>query len=114
MKKKQIEKMLIGSQTPQKEHYTLQFDSDSRIALSKRQKQSKPKVKNQTWVYMGLVGDIGLSIVLPLAGGTILGAYIDRHWSTYPKATLIFLFVGMIISFVGFAHTLRGIIKNKS
>jgi hypothetical protein len=58
-----------------------------------------------------MVGDIGLAIVLPIAGGAILGAYIDRHWSIYPKATLSLLFVGMIISVAGFIHTLRDLIK---
>jgi len=50
--------------------------------------------------YLGLIGEIGFAIAVPIAGGGLLGVVIDRAWSTTPKATLSLLFLGVVISFM--------------
>ncbi len=52
------------------------------------------------WYYLGLIGEIGFAIAVPIAGGGLLGVVIDRAWSTTPKATLSLLFLGVVISFI--------------
>lgn len=53
-----------------------------------------------SFYYLGLIGEIGFAIAIPIAGGGLLGVVIDRTWSTTPKATLSLLFLGVAISFM--------------
>jgi hypothetical protein len=63
--------------------------------------------------YVGLVGEVGFTIAIPIAGGAILGAYLDRRWGTYPKATLFCIFMGIAVSIVGFVRIIQDIIRNR-
>ena len=42
---------------------------------------------------------LGVTIVLPIAGGAIIGVVLDKFFSTAPKLTLGLLFFGVFISF---------------
>lgn len=66
------------------------------------------------WYYLGLIGEIGFAIAVPIAGGALLGVFVDRIWSTAPKATLSLLFLGIIISFMNLFKTVETIIKEKT
>lgn len=66
------------------------------------------------WYYVGLIGEIGFAISVPIAGGAILGVFLDRWWSTAPKATLSLLFLGVLVSFMNLCKTVETITKNKS
>lgn len=65
------------------------------------------------WYYFGLIGEIGFAIAVPIAGGAVLGVFVDRIWSTAPKATLSLLFLGIIISFMNLFKTVKTITKEK-
>jgi hypothetical protein len=93
-----------------KEQYTMLLDKgEHNVFVSGHNKQQHKK--QDAWFYLGFVGQIGYAIALPIAGGALLGAYIDRIRSTYPKATLFLLFIGFCISFLGFVRTIQDIIK---
>ena len=47
---------------------------------------------------------LGISLVLPIAGGALAGAFVDRIFQTAPRFTLGLLFVGLIISFFKLAE----------
>jgi predicted F0F1-ATPase subunit len=64
-----------------------------------------------SWYYLGLVGDIGFTIAIPIALGAIVGNYIDRHLATYPNITLFLLVLGIVISVVGFIKKIQELIK---
>lgn len=51
-----------------------------------------------------IASQVGLGIVLPLAGGGVLGWYLDSHvfHTTVPIATLIGLLLGLIAGVYGF------------
>ncbi|MBI4066339.1 AtpZ/AtpI family protein [Candidatus Gottesmanbacteria bacterium] len=66
-----------------------------------------------SWYYLGLIGEIGFAIALPIAGGTLMGVVMDRRWSTTPKATLSLLFLGVIVSFFNLYRTVKTIVKEK-
>lgn len=66
----------------------------SETSMKKRDANPAP------WYYLGLIGEIGFAIAIPIAGGGLLGVVIDRIWSTSPKATLSLLFLGVVISFM--------------
>ena len=65
------------------------------------------------WYYLGLIGEIGFAIALPIAGGALIGVVIDRTWGMTPKATLSLLFLGVIISFFNLFKTVETITKQK-
>jgi len=100
-----------GESTDRKEVYRLQLDETGFV--KRRDEETKHRKKaDKAWYYLGFVGQIGYAIALPIAGGGVLGEYIDRRFSTYPKATLLFLLLGIILSLVGFIDTIRDLIKN--
>jgi len=94
----------------QKEQYTMLLDKGEQSVIVSGHKKKQQK-KQDAWYYLGFVGQIGYAIALPVAGGALLGAYIDRVRSTYPQATLFLLFIGFVISFLGFVRTIQDIIK---
>lgn len=80
-----------------------------------REKKLTPEAnRNDTWYYLGLVGEIGFAIALPIAAGGIGGAYIDKVFGSTPKATILFLLVGIGISFVGFFHVIGEVIHKRT
>lgn len=88
-----------------KEEFELEF---SETSMKKRDASPAP------WYYLGLIGEIGFAIAIPITGGGLLGVMIDRMWSTAPKATLSLLFLGVVISFMNMfkiATTISG--RNK-
>ena len=73
--------------------------------------REKPK---ESWYYFGLVGTIGYTIALPIAGGALIGSYIDHRWLLYPKATLSLIFLGVVLSIFGLARTIGDIMHRKN
>lgn len=65
-----------------------------------RKKREKGNRSAPAWQYLGRIGEIGFAIAIPIAGGALVGAAIDRSWSTSPHATLSFLFIGIIVAMV--------------
>ncbi|HUD19635.1 MAG TPA: AtpZ/AtpI family protein [Patescibacteria group bacterium] len=99
---------------PKKESYRLHIkDINGIVEVSGNSPKKKRKEDTGAWFYLGFVGQIGYAIALPIVGGGLLGAYIDRRLSTYPKATLLLLFVGIVISVVGFIQTIRELLNQK-
>lgn len=96
-----------------KEQYTLGWKFDNTIEFSPREKKDTKRGTKPSWFYLGLVGDIGLTVALPITGGALLGSYIDRQISTYPKATLSLLFIGIVTASVGFASLIREVLNRK-
>lgn len=78
-------------------------------------RKRKKKIYNgSAWYYLGLVGQIGFVVAVPIAGGALLGAAIDNRWSLYPKATLTCLIIGIIVSSVHFVRTVAEITKKRT
>ena len=41
--------------------------------------------------------DLGFAIAVPIAGGALLGVYLDKRFNTSPKLTLSLLFFGIFV-----------------
>lgn len=65
-----------------------------------------------SWYYFGVVGQIGFSIALPIAGGAILGSYLDDRVGSYPRWTVGLLGLGIVISFITFYQTVKAVLKS--
>lgn len=55
------------------DNITLVYDSDDRIRRVKRVKQHIRKSDVNIWMYVGLLGQVGYTVAIPIAGGAILG-----------------------------------------
>lgn len=80
-----------------------------------RTKSIKQKKRQEPsgWGGVGYLGEIGFTVSLPIVGGALFGSYLDRVWSTYPRATLAFIFIGIIVSLVNFVRVIKEIISTK-
>lgn len=76
-------------------------------------KTEKEKGMVNSWYYFGLAGEIGFAVALPIAGGAILGSFLDRKFGTYPTYTLSLLFAGVVLSVVNFVITIQTILKRQ-
>ena len=65
----------------------------------------KKKSSDLTWYYLGLVGQIGYVVALPIAGGAIIGSLVG--------GTLIGIFVGFVISVFGFIQVIQRVLQKK-
>lgn len=77
------------------------------------EKPEKVKRTRNGLYYLGYIGQIGFVIAIPIAGGIILGSYLDTKWNMYPKMTLSLLMFGIFVSIVNFYHTIQEIIKDQ-
>ena len=76
--------------------------TNSAIKLTKRSIIKKKEEKDQL-VYNRLLSEsigLGFALVLPIAGGILIGSIIDKVFHTAPKLTLAFLFLGLMSSFI--------------
>ena len=69
------------------------------------------KSEASTWFYMGKVGQIGFTVSLPIVAGALVGVYLDRLWSTYPRATLAGIFGGLFVSVISFIRLIIELIR---
>ncbi len=104
--------MNTSQQEDKNEEYELVISEQDGHATPKK-REAKRTGYTSSWYYVSFVGQLGFAIAIPIAGGALLGTYLDRIWSTYPKATLSLLFLGILISVVGFFNTVMEIIRKK-
>ena len=50
--------------------------------------------KQTVWKYLSLITQIGMTIVVAVAIGTLIGLYLDKVLGTKIIFTLIFIFIG--------------------
>lgn len=74
--------------------------------IQKRRTVSKNR-QITNWYILGLVGNIGLSIAIPIALGGYIGSQIDAKYTVYPTSTRLGLGIGIGISFLGFVTIIR-------
>lgn len=96
-----------------KDQFDLSFGDGQNRIKTRKSKQSK-ETSAHSWRYLGLVGDLGFSMALPIAGGAFLGTFIDNKWSMYPKATLALLLAGVVVSCINLIVIVRRVIKDQS
>ena len=97
-----------------KEQYSLQLDEDSGEMVKIKEDRPERGNRYNNLSFIGYAGEIGYAIVLPILGGTFIGSFIDGRMGTHPKATVIFILFGCIVSVLGLVKTVNDIIKRKN
>ena len=60
-----------------------------------RIRKSRAEDEGSLWRYLGLLGMVGWSVVVPMALGALLGFWIDTQWETDDSWTLGLLVIGL-------------------
>ena len=98
-----------------RDQFDLTWSKNGERQVVPRVLKKRKKTQGSPWYYyLGLVGHIGFTIAVPIAGGALLGGYLDRTWVSYPKATLTLLIVGTVLGLGGFILAIKDIIKESS
>jgi len=94
---------------------TLGIDGTETSIKPKLDKDGKDSEKENAegWYYLGMFGQIGFTIALPIAGGAIFGKMADGAWNTYPRWTLTGLGAGITISLVSFIVSIKSVLRDK-
>lgn len=56
---------------------------------------------------LGKYSELGFILVIPLIGGILIGGWVDRKWSTYPKATIAGILIGAVLTFGSLISVVR-------
>ncbi|MEK7592493.1 MAG: AtpZ/AtpI family protein [Patescibacteria group bacterium] len=100
-----------ASQRKSLERFDLILTDASKEAQTIKKEKQIFKNNSDTWFYLGAVGDIGFTIAIPIVLGGIVGTYIDTNFGTKPAGVLVFLFLGIVISLIGFIYRIKDIIE---
>lgn len=78
----------------------MQFTKDK--FLEEKEEEEKPKedeqkARSRFLAMISLASELGFSISLPIAGGALLGQFLDNKFSTSPRITLSLIFFGLFI-----------------
>jgi ATP synthase protein I len=93
--------------------FTVDVKGKDTTIREKNNSSDKEKKSTDTgWYYLGMFGQIGFSIALPIAGCAILGKMADAFWMSSPKWTLIGLGIGITVSVVTFIHTVKSVVED--
>lgn len=94
-------------------------DKGSFISVSKSQQKKDPAVSSKgrfspiTFVVGGVV-DVGFAILVPMLGGTFLGVYLDKRYSTNPKFTIALLLLGLILGLINVFRLVSKLMKEQN
>lgn len=78
---------------------------------------TKKDKNNETYRILGLVGSFGFTTAGAIAGGYLLGSYLDKKFNTSPWCMISFIMLGIIGSFIEFFKLVKKLLnenkKNK-
>jgi len=69
-----------------------------------RMLKAKQRGVQGIWLGLGMFGLIGWSVAIPTLFGTLLGAYIDKHYPGVHSWTLSLLIIGLFIGCLNAWH----------
>lgn len=78
----------------------LRFTSEKLLTETEEEekpKESDEKGRTKFLAMISLASELGFSISLPIAGGAILGQFLDSQLHTGPRITLSLIFFGLFI-----------------
>jgi ATP synthase protein I len=73
-------------------------------AAEARKLRTKRRGVQGIWLGLGMFGLIGWSVAIPILLGTLLGAFIDKHYPGVHSWTLTFLIIGLFIGCLNAWH----------
>lgn len=80
--------------------------------LEESEEVEKPKEDEETrksrfLAMISLASELGFSISLPIAGGAILGQFLDNKFNTSPRLTLSLIFFGLFLGVTNIYYIMK-------
>lgn len=88
--------------------------SEGKFILGEEKREStelKEKQREKFFRSLSLATELGFLIAIPLAGGVVLGVWVDNTFSTHPKFTLSLLGAGVVIACANVSIVLSEFLK---
>lgn len=93
-----------------RETYDITLDGGLKAAKPKNVAKKKT-IRDSSWLYLGIAGQVGYTVAIPLVLGAIGGSFVDSRFGTYPKGIYIGLGTGFVLSVIGFIGVIRELLK---
>lgn len=91
-----------------KTHKILQLNKEGNYSEKEENKNRVKKEEGDNVSAMvSIASELGFSISLPIAGGALLGQYIDGKLGTSPRVTLSLIFTGLILGIINIYRLLK-------
>lgn len=93
-----------------------QFELTVKGNTTRHSERVKKKGQNDsfsTFGTLGMVGDIGFTIAIPIVLGALIGKFLDTRVTVYPRGILGGLLVGIFISVIGFIAKIKELLTLK-
>lgn len=77
----------------------LRFNQEKRLEAVEEEVVEKKKESDKKFLgYLSLALELGFAISIPIAGGALLGQYLDTRIGTSPRMTLSLIFLGIMVA----------------
>lgn len=83
---------------------------DKHLEVVEKQEEKKTdeeKERTKFFSVLTISTELGFAVSLPIAGGALLGTYLDRIFQSGPKMTLSFIFAGVVIGGLNIYYLLK-------
>lgn len=71
---------------------------DKWLQQAPKRKKTNEKKRSSLRLF-SIASNIGLSMIIPLVGGALIGRFLDQKWSTSPKITITLIILGVLLGF---------------
>lgn len=83
-----------------KKKKVLQLNKESKLEVVEKDVKTKEESEDERTRFFSVLTtstQLGFSVALPIAGGALLGTYLDKLLGTSPKLTLSLIFTGALL-----------------
>lgn len=72
-------------------------NEEGKIIEEEAPKREEEETRSRMLQVLSIASELGFAISLPIAGGAFLGRLLDSKFSTTPRMTLSFIFLGVFL-----------------
>lgn len=76
----------------------MKFTTEKKLETVEEEVVEKKEAEEKFLSYLSLALELGFAISLPIAGGALLGHYIDDKLGISPRMTLSLIFLGIMVA----------------
>jgi ATP synthase protein I len=94
-----------------KKRFELRLREGNLIKEERLKEEIEDQKRSKFYSSVGMASELGFILSFPIVGGILLGSFLDKKFSSYPKLTLSLIFVGVIVSFCNMYEVMKGYFK---
>jgi ATP synthase protein I len=97
-----------------KKRFELRLREGNFVKEEKLKQEKEEESRSKFVKSVGMASELGFVLSLPIVGGILLGSFLDKKFSSYPKLTLSLIFVGVIVSFCNMYEVMKEYFKKEN